>query len=153
MPGPHPRRETLFWGEGWGWPTDDPQRPPTRPAHGEAPGGWRVCRVPAACPPSVCRAGKPMPPLLQRGFDSLEDTNTANPTMLANGVKSAKFTDVKDSEKRADNPPKAPGERVSGLWGRVSPGPRQLWGPRPGGLLARPAGGPVKGSCPEARVR
>ena len=140
-------------------------------AHGEPPGGWRVCRVPPPAPQAcaalgwaptmmsgrarigrllagVCRArlgrpidfparhtlGRPMPPLLQRGFDSLEDANTANPTTLANGVEGVKLMDVKDSEKRADRPPKSLGGGPRVFWGRVSPGPRQLWGPRPGGL-------------------
>jgi hypothetical protein len=73
---------------------------------------------------------------------------------VADGIEDMEFTDVKDCEERADRPPKSPGRRVSGLSrGRISSSPRQLWGPRPGGLLARPAGGPMKGSSPEAHVR
>ena len=116
-----------------GWPDNELQRPPTRPAHGEPPGGWRVRPRAAACPLSVRPRWAGLCPLLQRGSDSLEDTNTVNPTTLANGVKNTEFTDVKDSEKRADKPPKLRGA-ASGLWGRGSPGPRQLWGPGPGGF-------------------
>ena len=72
--------------------------------------------------------------------------------MLANGVKSAEFADVKDSEKRADKPPKAPGA-ASGLLGERISRPPTIVGARPGGLLARPTGGPMKGSSPEAHVR
>ncbi len=114
-----------------------------------------VCRARLGRPidfPACAALGRPMPPLLQRGFDSLEDANTANPTTLANGVEGVKLMDVKDSEKRADKPPKAPGA-ASGLLGeRISRPPTSV-GARPGGLLARPTGGPMKSSSPEAHVR
>jgi len=90
-------------------------------------------------------------PLLQRGSDSLEDTNTANPTTLANGVKNTEFTDVKDSEKRADKPPKLRG--APRAFGGEDPPAPDNYGGQPGGLLARPTGGPMKGSSPEAHVR
>jgi len=72
---------------------------------------------------------------------------------VADGIEGAGFTDVKDCEERADKPPKSPGRRVSGLsWGRASSGPDN-YGGQARGLLARPAGGPMKGSSPEAHVR
>jgi hypothetical protein len=103
-----------------------------------------------------------MPPLLQRGFDSLEDTNTANPTTLANGVGGVKLMDVKDCEEHADRPPKSLGGGPRVFWGEYPLAPDNHGGPRPGGLLARPAGGPMRGSglgapCPvnarEAYIR
>ena len=39
----HTPGESLFWGEGWGWPDNELQRSPTRPAHGEPP-GWMCAR-------------------------------------------------------------------------------------------------------------
>ncbi len=123
-----------------------------------APPGGRVPR-PSRAPhrfPGVCRAGKTYAPIvtaLQHGFDSLEDANTANPTTLANGVESAELANVKDSEKHADRPPKALGAASGLFWGRVSPGPPTVMGAEARGLLARPTGGPMKGSSPEAHVR
>jgi hypothetical protein len=119
-----------------------------------APPGGRVPR-PSRAPhrsPGVRPRWAGLCPLLQRGSDSLEDTNIANPTTLANGVEGVKLMDVKDSEKRADKPPKAPGAGLGPLGERI-PRPPTIMGARPGGLLARPTGGPVKGSSPEAHVR
>jgi len=66
--------------------------------------------------------------MLQRGSDSLEDTNTANLTTLANGVESVELADVKDSEKHTDKPPKLRGEASGLFWGGRSPGPDSCGG-------------------------
>jgi hypothetical protein len=72
--------------------------------------------------------------MLQRGSDSLEDANIANPTMLANGVKSAELMNVKDSEKRADKPPKSRETGFGPLVGESIPRSPTIMGARPGGF-------------------
>ena len=70
---------------------------------------------------------------------------------VADGIEGAGFTDVKDSEKRADKPPKLRG--APRAFGGEDPPAPDNYGGQPGGLLARPTGGPMKGSSPEAHVR
>jgi hypothetical protein len=115
-----------------------------------------VCRARLGRPiglPACAALGRPMPPLLQRSSNSLEDANTANPTMLTNGVEGVKLMDAKDSEKHADNPSKAPGERASGLFGGEDPPAPDNYGGQTRGAYSPAPGGPMKGSSPEARVR
>jgi len=72
---------------------------------------------------------------------------------VADGIEGAGFTDVKDCEEHADRPPKSLGGGSRVFWGRVSPGPPTIMGAEARGLLARPTGGPMKGSSLEAHVR
>ena len=73
--------------------------------------------------------------------------------MLADGVEGAEFKDVKDSEKRADNPPKAPGGgSQASRGGEYPPAPDNCGGQGPGASSLAP-GGLMRGFCPEAHVR
>ena len=72
---------------------------------------------------------------------------------VADGIEGAGFTDVKDCEEHADRPPKSREAGLGSFGGEYPLAPDSCGGPRPGGLLARPAGGPMKGSSPEAHVR
>jgi hypothetical protein len=55
-----PGEKPSSGGRGWaGRPVTSMM--PTRPAHGEAPGGWRVCRVPPLVPLACAALGRPMP--------------------------------------------------------------------------------------------
>jgi len=46
-----PQEESLFWGEGWGWPDDALQRSPTRPGPWRASGVGVRAFAPSAHPP------------------------------------------------------------------------------------------------------
>jgi len=56
-------------------------------------------------------------------------------------------------KKFADRPPKSLGGGPRVFWGESILQPPTIMGAEARGLLARPAGGPMKGSSPEAHVR
>jgi len=99
-----------------------------------APPGGRVPH-PSRAPhrsPSVCRAGKAY---AQRCSVALTASRTLTQPIRRRWLmvlKSAWLMGVKDSKKHTDKPPKTPGAASGLLWGRISSGPRQLWGPGPG---------------------
>jgi hypothetical protein len=110
---------------------------------------WRVRPRAGRLPPKRASALEAYASPLQRGFNGLETADSDDPATLADD---AEASIVEYCWKNADKPPKLR-EAGLGSWGRVSPGPRHYWGPGPGGLLARPASGLMRVSCPEARVR
>ena len=52
LPEAYPRREVLFWGEGWGWPDNELQRSPTRPRPWRASGVGVRASAPSTHPPA-----------------------------------------------------------------------------------------------------
>jgi len=157
--GGRPQESPSSGGKGVGEGDDDPQRSPTRPGHG-APPGW-VCARPRHPPilqlarsrleePGHDRLGgrglgaswrlaRSRPPKAPHGLLLARPRQGPMPRCdsesndVADGIEDMEFTDVKDCEEHADRPPKSLGGGPRVFWGRVSPGPRQLWGPRPGG--------------------
>ena len=168
MPGPHPRREALFWGEGRGRGTADFQfnnadspglmvrpraagacvrAPPLPPKRASA---FRVAptmttgrawngRLLAGVRPRPSRAPHRSPGARPRWEAyaphcySAALTASRTPTQPIRRhwlmvLKSAELMGVKDSKKHTDKPPKTPGAASGLLWGRISSGPRQLWG-------------------------